>query len=168
MEREYHPHSETINFPLQHSSSKKPQPFKYEWVWLQNMQLLAITIYTRSRIFFFSILVTTKFKCVLDADVQAQESHVDSNQLEVGRGKWEVHTALSLYYFIWATALYNSKVQLILSSRQMTEPSQNVQELADNTHCRRTSKEKTFPQSSTTLRNATDSSAEAWRRFVHC
>lgn len=52
------------------------------------MQLLAITIYTWSRIFFFfCILVATKFKCVVDADVQVQKLHVDPNQLEVGRGK---------------------------------------------------------------------------------
>lgn len=54
------------------------------------MQLLAITIYTWSRIFFFCFfctLVATKFKCVVDADVQVQKLRVDPNQLEVGRGK---------------------------------------------------------------------------------
>lgn len=63
------------------------------------MQLLAITIYTWSRIF-FRILVATKFKCVVDADMQVHKSRMDSNQLEVGRGKGEVHTAVGFYYFI--------------------------------------------------------------------
>lgn len=167
MEREYHSHSETINFPLQHNSSKKTQPFKYEWAEFQNMQLLAITMYTWSRIFFFfNILVATKFKCDMDADVQEPKSCMNSNQLEVGRGKWEVHTALGLYYFI--RSRYNPKVQLILGSRQTTETLQNTQKLAENTHCKWTSKKKTFPRSSTTLRNSTDSSAAAWWRFVHC
>lgn len=90
--------------------------------------------------------MATKFKCDVDADVQEPKSCTDSNQLEVGRGKWEVHTALGLYYFIWATAWYNPEVQLILGSRQTTETLQNIQELAENTHCQWTSKKKTFPQ----------------------
>lgn len=84
------------------------------------MQLLAITIYTWSTIIiFFCTLVATKFTCVVDADVQVQKLRVDPNQLEVGRGKWEVRTAVGLYYFIWATAWYNPKVQLILRSRRL-------------------------------------------------
>jgi len=65
------------------------------------MQLLAITIYTWSRIFFFfCILVATESKCVVDADVQEHESCMDSSQSQVGRGKRAVHTAVGLYYFI--------------------------------------------------------------------
>lgn len=53
------------------------------------MQLLAITMYTQSRVFFFffSILGATKFKCDVDADVQEPKLCMDSNQLEVGRGQ---------------------------------------------------------------------------------
>lgn len=50
------------------------------------MQLLAITIYAWSRIF-FHILVATKFKCAVGADVDVHELCMDSKQLEVGKEK---------------------------------------------------------------------------------